>query len=44
MQVWFQYPNANKKALTNITCHVRLDSRVAVLGRNGAGKVRVLVS
>lgn len=28
---------APKPALTDVTCHVRLDSRVAVLGRNGAG-------
>mmetsp|Transcript_21751 Transcript_21751/g.37084 ORF Transcript_21751/g.37084 Transcript_21751/m.37084 type:complete len:1030 (-) Transcript_21751:648-3737(-) len=34
----FTYPGAPRKALNDVTCHVRLDSRVAVLGRNGAGK------
>ncbi|KAF5838008.1 elongation factor EF-3 [Dunaliella salina] len=46
-KVTFQYPNANKKALVDVTCHVRLDSRVAVLGRNGAGKstlIKILTS
>ncbi len=37
-QVSFAYPGVDKKALVDITCHVRLESRVAVLGRNGAGK------
>lgn len=34
----FTYPGATKKALTDITLHVRLSSRVAVIGANGAGK------
>ncbi|KAL6762833.1 elongation factor EF-3 [Haematococcus lacustris] len=37
-KVAFTYPGAQRQALSDITCHVRLDSRVAVLGRNGAGK------
>jgi len=37
-KVTFTYPGAAKAALVDVTCHVRLDSRVAVLGRNGAGK------
>ena len=38
LQVGFTYPNMSKKALTDITLHCRLSSRVAVLGVNGAGK------
>jgi len=34
----FTYPGGTKKALTDITLHVRLSSRVAVIGANGAGK------
>ena len=37
-QASFTYPGATKKALTDITLHVRLSSRVAVIGANGAGK------
>ena len=46
-QVSFQYPGRDRKALVDVTCHVRLDSRVAVLGRNGAGKstlIKILTS
>jgi len=46
-KVAFTYPGAPKKALSDIGCHVRLDSRVAVLGRNGAGKstlIKILTS
>jgi ATPase subunit of ABC transporter with duplicated ATPase domains len=38
VQVGFTYPNMSKKALTDISLHCRLSSRVAVLGVNGAGK------
>ncbi|GAX78040.1 hypothetical protein CEUSTIGMA_g5482.t1 [Chlamydomonas eustigma] len=34
----FTYPGGAKKALTDISLHVRLSSRVAVVGANGAGK------
>lgn len=34
----FTYPGAPRKALTDITLHCRLSSRVAVVGANGAGK------
>ena len=38
IKVGFTYPGAPKKALSAITLHVRLSSRVAVVGANGAGK------
>ena len=38
LKVGFTYPGAPKKALSDVTVHVRLSSRVAVLGANGAGK------
>jgi ABC-type transport system involved in cytochrome bd biosynthesis fused ATPase/permease subunit len=37
-QAGFTYPGGAKKALTDISLHVRLSSRVAVVGANGAGK------
>ncbi len=41
-QVSFTYPGVDRRALSDVTCHVRLDSRVAVLGRNGAGKTTLV--
>ena len=36
--VTFQYPNAPKPSLVNVSCSLSLSSRVAILGPNGAGK------
>ena len=34
----FKYPGAEINQLNNVSCHLALGSRVAVLGANGAGK------
>ena len=36
--VSYTYPSALKPALVNISCHLTLSSRVAIVGPNGAGK------
>ncbi|KAI1245881.1 hypothetical protein MGN70_012775 [Eutypa lata] len=36
--VSFQYPNAPKPSLSDVSCQLSLSSRVAVIGPNGAGK------
>ena len=40
-QVGFTYPGASKQQLSDVNVRVALSSRIAVLGANGAGKVRV---
>lgn len=39
-QVSFTYPGAAKQQLSDVNVRVALSSRIAVLGANGAGKVR----
>lgn len=41
-QVGFTYPGASKQQLSDVNVRVALSSRIAVLGANGAGKVRTL--
>ncbi|KAI1506012.1 prion formation protein [Biscogniauxia marginata] len=36
--VSYQYPNAPKPSLSDVSCQLTLSSRVAVIGPNGAGK------
>ncbi|KAI1137406.1 prion formation protein [Hypoxylon sp. FL0543] len=36
--VSYQYPNAPKPSLSDVSCQLSLSSRVAVIGPNGAGK------
>jgi elongation factor 3 len=34
----YTYPGSSKPSLTDVSCHLSLSSRVAILGANGAGK------
>lgn len=36
--VTFIYPGAKKAAIQNISCHIRPEEKIAVVGQNGAGK------